>query len=59
MIKRLVDIARANLNDFVGKRAGKETIDTQSETPFDFDTRAEVHLRGETSDPLSKYYANL
>jgi DnaJ-domain-containing protein 1 len=59
MMKRLVDIARANLNDFIGKREEEKVTDFQDETTFDFDTEEEVRATGKTPDPFAQYYANL
>lgn len=52
MMKRLVDIARANLNDFMGKRA-------EEETSFNFDTPEAFESASAPSDPFAQYYANL
>ena len=58
MMKRLVDIARANVNDFLGKKEKEKTVEFQDESPFDF-TQEEVPATDRTSDPLAQYYANL
>ncbi len=52
MMKRLVDIARANLNDIMGKRA-------EEETAFNFDTQEAFEPGPALSDPFAQYYANL
>ncbi len=52
MMKRLVDIARANLNGFMGKRA-------EGKTPFNFDTQEAFEPASTPSDPFAQYYANL
>jgi DnaJ-domain-containing protein 1 len=59
MMKRLVDIARANLNGFMGKKAKAKTVGFQDETPFEFDTQEAFASRPEAPDPLAQYYANL
>ncbi|MDA0690660.1 MAG: DnaJ domain-containing protein [Nitrospinae bacterium] len=59
MMKRLVDIARANLNDFMGKRTEEKTVYNPNETPFNFDTREAFESAPVTSDPFIQYYANL
>lgn len=52
MMKRLVDIARANLNDFMGKR-------TEEETSFSFDAQEAFEPASAPPDPFAQYYANL
>jgi len=56
MIKRLIDIARANLHGFIGKKTEAKTVDFQDETPFDSTAREEFHS---PQDPLAPYYAHL
>lgn len=62
MIKRLIDIARANLNHFVDKKAGeKASDDSINETAFGFDESESRKTRRpvQAQDPLAQYYANL
>ena len=60
MIKRLVDIARANVSAFIEKRAGeKSPEDSLYETQFIYDEPEEIYPPEEPADPLAQYYANL
>lgn len=62
MIKRLIDIARANLNHFSDKKAGeKSSADSINETAFGFDEAESRTTRQpeQAEDPLARYYANL
>lgn len=62
MIKRLIDIARANLNHFGDKRAGeKASADSNPESSFGFDESesGRTHQPKQAEDPLAPYYANL
>ena len=62
MIKRLIDIARANLNHCVDKGAvGKVSADSITETAFGFDeseSRRISQLK-QAQEPFIQYYANL
>jgi len=62
MFKRLIDIARANLNHFSGQRAEeKNSTGSTEESAFGFDAsepgRTSPPKQGD--DPLARYYANL
>ena len=62
MLKRLIDIARANLNYFADKRAEEKTsADSINETVFGFDASESRRTRQpeQAQDPLARYYANL
>lgn len=60
MIKRLFEIARANLNGFIEKRTKEKFAeDFGHDTPFVFDEREEGHPPKEASDPMAPYYAHL
>jgi DnaJ-domain-containing protein 1 len=62
MFKRLIDIARANLNHFGDQKAEeKNSTGSPRESAFDFDAsepgRTSPPKQGD--DPLARYYANL
>ncbi len=62
MIKRLIDIARANLNHCVDKRvAGKASADSINETAFSVDESESRKPRQpkQGQEPFTQYYANL
>ena len=62
MIKRLIDIARANLNHFGNKRPEeKSSTDSIPESPFGFDESESRRARQpeQAEDALAQYYANL
>lgn len=62
MIKRLIDIARANLNHFGEKKAQeKASADSTHESAYGFDESESrgSHQPKQAEDPLAQYYANL
>ncbi len=62
MIKRLIDIARANLNHCGDKRAEeKASAGSMDESAFGFDESESRRTRQpkQAQDPFSQYYANL
>jgi len=62
MIKRLIDIARANLNHFSDKRAEeKRFADSTHEPAFGFDASdgGGEKKPGQAEDPLARHYAHL
>lgn len=62
MFKRLIDIARANLNHLSEKKAeGKNSTDSIHEPAFDFDASesGQTSQPKQAEDPLARYYANL
>jgi len=62
MIKRLIDIASANLNHFGEKRAKeKSSADSIPESPFGFGESGPGRTRQpkQAQDPFAQYYANL
>ena len=62
MLKRLIDIARANWNHLNDKRAGeKPSSDSMPEPDFEFDASESSRARKprQAEDPLARYYANL
>jgi DnaJ-domain-containing protein 1 len=62
MIKRLIDIARANLSHFGEKRAAEKTsADSIHEPDFEFDESESrrTYQPRQAEDPLAQYYANL
>ena len=58
MIKRILKIAQAELNDLVRKNKFFENYVSSDET-INFHGQAEYKDTFSTSDPLAKYYANL
>ena len=62
MFKRLIDIARANLNHFSDQRAEEKNSTGSTEEPaFDFDASepGRTDQPKQAHDPLARYYANL
>ncbi len=62
MLKRLIDIARANLNHFGDQRAGEKLSAGSTQEPeFEFDASESRRTRKpeQAEDPLARYYANL
>ena len=62
MIKRLIDIARANLNHFGDKRAEENSsADSIPESSFGFaeSEPRRNHAPKQAQDPFAPYYANL
>ena len=62
MLKRLIDIARANLNHLSDKRAEEKlSSDSTQEPDFDFDASESGRSRKpeQAHDPFARYYANL
>ncbi len=62
MLKRLIDIARANLNHFGDQRAGEKLSAGSTQEPeFEFDASESRRTRKpeQAEDPLAQYYANL
>jgi len=60
MIKRLIDIARANLNRFGDKRAEeKASADSLRESALGFEETESIEKPKQAEDPLVPYYANL
>jgi len=60
MIKRLIDIARANWGHLGDKRAGeKASADFVSESDLGFDEPELIRKPKQAEDPLAEYYANL
>jgi DnaJ-domain-containing protein 1 len=60
MLKRLIDIARANLNHLSDKRA-EEKLSSDEEPDFEFDASESRRTQKpkQAEDPLARYYANL
>lgn len=62
MFKRLIDIARANLNHFSDQRADeKKSTGSPEEPAFDFNASEPGRTSSpkQAHDPLARYYANL
>lgn len=62
MFKRLIDIARANLNHFSDQRAEEENSTGSTEEPafgFDASEPGRTDQPKQAHDPLARYYANL
>lgn len=62
MIKRLIDIVRANWNHFSGKRVEeKASVDFINETAFGFDESesGRTYQPKQAQDPFAPYYADL
>jgi len=62
MFKRLIDIARANLNHFSDRRAEEENSTGSTEEPafgFDASEPGRTDQPKQAHDSLARYYANL